>query len=100
MRQLATVTASGSQSSLETVASDSLFPGMCRQVAQSSRVNFEHVQKFYAKKFLAKWSQSHRGCLETVANLSPTPRNLVATNLEQDIFARQLRLFANQLRHK
>ena len=33
---------------------------MCRQVAQSSRENFEHVQKFYATKFLAKWSQSSR----------------------------------------
>ena len=55
--------------------------------AKSSR-KFEHVQKFYATKFLAKWSQSHRGCLETVANLSPTPRNLVAVILEQDIFAR------------
>ena len=59
---------------------------MCRQVAQSSRENFEHVQKFYATKFLAKWSQSHRGCLETVANLSPTPRNLVAIILEHNIF--------------
>ena len=57
-------------------------------MAQSSRENFEHVQKFYATKFLAKWSQSHRGCLETVANLSPTPRNLVAIILEHDIFAR------------
>ena len=88
LRQLATDIASGSQSSLETVASDSQFPRMCRQVAQSSRENFEHVQKFYATKFLAKWSQSHRGCLEAVANLSPTPRNLVAIIFEQDIFAR------------
>ena len=61
---------------------------MCREVAQSSRENFEHVQKFYATKFLAKWSQSDRGCLEPIANLSPTPRNLVAIILEQDIFAR------------
>ena len=61
---------------------------MCRQVAQSSREDFEHVQKFYATKFLAKWSQSHRECLEPVANLSPTPRNLVAVILEHDIFAR------------
>ena len=61
---------------------------MCRQKAQSSRENFEHVQKSYATKFLAKWLQSHRVCLETVANLSPTPRNLVAIILEHDIFAR------------
>ena len=88
LRQLATDIASGSQSSLETVASDSSFPRMCRKVAQSSRENFEHVQKFYATKFLANWSQSHRGCLEPVANLSPIPRNLVAIILEQDIFAR------------
>ena len=72
----------------QTVASDSKCPRMCRQVAQSSRENFEHVQKFNATKFLAKWSQSHRGCLETVANLSLTPRNLVAIILEHDIFAR------------
>ena len=92
LRQLATYIASGSQSSLETVASDSQFLRICRQVAQKSRENFEHVQKFYATKFLAKWSQSHRGCLEPVANLSPTPRNLVAIILEHKIFARQLRL--------
>ena len=61
---------------------------MCRQVAQSSRENFEHVQKFYATKFLAKWLHSDRGCLEPIANLLPTPRNLVAIILEQDIFAR------------
>ena len=48
---------------------------MCRQVAQSSRENFEHVQKFYATKFLAKWSQSHRGCLEPVEKI---PRKMVA----------------------
>ena len=64
---------------------------MCRQVAQSSRENFEHVQKFYATKFLAKWSQSHRGCLETVANLSPTPRNLVAIILGQDIICETIK---------
>ena len=52
--QLVTGMASGMQSSLETIASDSLFPRMCRQVAQSSHQNFEHVQKFYATKFLAK----------------------------------------------
>ena len=88
LRQLVTDIASGSQSSLETDASDSLFPRMCRQVAQSSHENFEHVQKFYATKFLANWLQSHHGCLEPVANLSPTPSNLVAIILEQDIFAR------------
>ena len=54
LRQLATDIANGSPSSLKTVASDSLYPRMCRQVAQSSRENFEHVQKFYATKFLAK----------------------------------------------
>ena len=58
---------------------------MCRQVAQSSRENFEHVQKFYGTKFLAKWLQSHRVCLKPVANLSPTPRNLVAIILEHDL---------------
>ena len=61
-------------------------------VSQRSRENFEHVQKFYATKFLAKWSQSHRECLETVANLSPTPRNLVAKILDYETFARWIRL--------
>ena len=60
---------------------------MRRQVAQSSRENSEHVQKFDATKFLAKWSQSHRGCLEPDVNLSPTPRNLVAIILEHNEFA-------------
>ena len=74
LQQLATDIASGSQGSLETVASDSLFPGMCRHVAQSSRENFEHVQKFYATKFHAKWLKVLAGVLNPsrtcVADLS------------------------------
>ena len=54
LRQLATDIASGSLNSLETVASDSQSPCMCRQVAQSNRENFEHVQKFHVTKYLAK----------------------------------------------
>ena len=49
---------------------------MCRQVAQSSHENFDHVQKFYATKILAKWSQSHR---ELVADPSQFSRNHFGT---------------------
>ena len=65
---------------------------MCRQVAQSSRENFEHVQKFYATKFLAKWSQSHRGCLETVADPSQFSRNHFGTRHICEISKTKLRI--------
>ena len=42
--------------------------------------NFEHVQNFYATKLRAKQSQSHRMCLEPVANHSQTHRNLVSAS--------------------
>ena len=51
---------------------------MCRQVAQSSRENFEHVQKFYATKFLtlvAKSSRVSRTRRELVADPSQFSRN-------------------------
>ena len=88
LRQLATDIASGSQSSLETVGSDWLFPRMCRQVAQSSRENFEHVQNINAKKIprkmVAQSSRVSRKRRELVADPLQFNRNL----LEHDKFAR------------
>ena len=61
---------------------------MCRQVAQSSRENFEHVQKILCdkipRKIVAKSSRVSRARRKLVAD----PCNLVAIILEHDIFAR------------
>ena len=94
LRQLATDIASGSQSSLETVAIDSKFPRMCRQVAQSSCENFEHVPKFYATKSRAKWSQSHPRCgtrREVVADPSQFSRSHFGTQHICEINKTELR---------
>ena len=81
LRHLATDIASGSQSSLETVASDSIFPRMCCKVVAKILNMFKNFMR-------QNFSQNGRNNIAGVSNPSPTPRNLVAILLEHDIFAR------------
>ena len=68
---------------------------MCRQVAQSSRENFEHVQKIYATKFprkiVAKSSRVSQTSRELVTDLSQFSRNHFGTRHICEINKNELR---------